>query len=58
MKNIVEIYSIILKFLQIEITKEDVDECSCDTTVESNVAVAFGEICYLQYNDLSGIVLN
>lgn len=37
---------------------EDLDKCSCDMTVESSVALAFGEICYLQYNDPSGIVLN
>lgn len=37
---------------------DDLDKCSCDTSVESSVAAAFGEICYLQYNDPSGIVLN
>lgn len=34
------------------------DKGSCDTAVEWSVAVAFGEICYLQYNDPSGTVLN
>lgn len=37
---------------------EDLEKCSCGTTVELGVAVAFGKIRYQQYNDPSGIVVN
>lgn len=44
--------------LEVEISRISLGKYSCERTVEWSVAVSFGKVRYLQYNDTAGITLD